>query len=307
MSNIHGLGDYRDEERGVPRGNARRREMGGNQYGQPAEQEYVASGIPLTFDSGNAVPKISERLMPRFKLRTFTWFISLVDIIMMLATFIVGQVLFKAAFVRGNDMAGPGTDTLQYMGGKSTTLIRKGEIWRLVTPIVLHAGLLHIVMNLIFQLHFGFTFELRWGTPRFIGVYLMTGIGASLMSAVVNASAVSVGASGALFGLLGADFTYLIMNWEDIPGHKMEMCTIVFVVIINFLMSSVPSAAGGDNAVDWAAHLGGLITGIFFAFFATPVIAPGPKHSMYQWIGVFLYCGFTGLLVLLLALNVVRY
>lgn len=310
MSNIHGLADYRNQG-SAPAPRQRTREMGGNQYQQPVDdQEAEATGISLSAppENGAVVASIREQIFPRFKWKSFTWFISVVDIVMMIAILIVGQVNFGAAFVKGNSMAGPGTECLQYMGGKKTDLIQHGEFWRLATPIILHAGLLHLFMNLLFQLHFGFTFELRWGLWRFIGVYIVAGVGASLMSSVVTAASVSVGASGALFGLLGADFTYLIMNWVDIPGNKQEMCVIVFVIVINFVFGSIgPAVAGGDNTVDWAAHLGGLLTGMFCASFLTPVIFPTSKTSCYKWTGVGCYVGFTALLAILLFTNTVHY
>jgi membrane associated rhomboid family serine protease len=59
-------------------------------------------------------------------------------------------------------------------------------------------------------MRFGYTFELRWTVQRLIIVYAMTGIGATMWSCVLSPESVSVGASGALFGLLGADISYLV-------------------------------------------------------------------------------------------------
>eukprot|EP00462_Mataza_sp_D1_P000417 CAMPEP_0175096848 /NCGR_PEP_ID=MMETSP0086_2-20121207/4957_1 /TAXON_ID=136419 /ORGANISM="Unknown Unknown, Strain D1" /LENGTH=250 /DNA_ID=CAMNT_0016370289 /DNA_START=22 /DNA_END=771 /DNA_ORIENTATION=- len=250
MSNIRGLGDYNNAG---PAGG-----QGGG--GGAAQRAYVGAeedprqGIPMTPapESGpHHIPSIRERIMPRFKYRTFTFFIAMVDIVMMIVTLIVGGVKFGGAFVASNDMAGPSTECLQYMGGKSTELIRKGEVWRLVTPIFLHAGILHLAMNLLFTLHFGFTMEVRWGMKRYIAVYFIGGIGASLLSSCAS-SAISVGASGALFAILGAGISYLVLNWHDIPGNAQEMCILCFVVIINFLMGSISTNSNGQSSsVDW--------------------------------------------------------
>lgn len=305
MSNIRGIGDYSQ-----PSGGGGRSGPGG-QRAYIAPEEDPREGIPLSAPPESAphhIPSIRERIMPRFKRNTFTFWIAVVDVVMMIVLLIVGGVKFSGAFVAGNDMAGPGTDTLIFMGAKDTTRIREGQVWRLVTPIFLHAGLLHLFMNLIFTLHFGFTFELRWGIKRFIAVYFVSGIGASLLSACA-VSATSVGASGALFGLLGADITYLIMNWIDIPGQTQEMCVLVFVIFINFLMGSVPTsseaASGQGSSVDWAAHLGGLLTGLFAGAILTPVIRPTLKTPIYKWSGVALWVVFFVITTVLLALNMV--
>jgi len=70
---------------------------------------------------------------------------------------------------------------------------------------------------------------------------------------------VSVGASGALFGLLGADVSFLVINREDIPDARSEACMLVFIIIINMIIGF--NSPGIDN---WA-HFGGWLTGLFLA------------------------------------------
>jgi rhomboid protease GluP len=86
------------------------------------------------------------------------------------------------------------------MGGKWEPDIRAGAVWRLLTAIFLHAGILHIASNLFFQLRFGYITELRWGRWRWLAVYIISGLMASLFSTKLGPRSVSVGASGALFG-----------------------------------------------------------------------------------------------------------
>lgn len=276
MSNIMGFGDF-------PAAGA------GGAQGQQGQYEGFAQesvGIPI-----NAPPEvgivhsIKERLIPRFKFRTFTWFICVVNMVMLLVEFIVGEAMFGGAFVMGNTMAGPGSDTLIFLGAKFTPDIQAGQVYRLVTPIFLHGGLLHLLMNMIFTFQFAFTLELRWGIKRFIAVYFITGIGANLLSACTSPGSASVGASGALFGLFGANITYLLMNWIDIPGNSQEMCIMVFVIIINFVMGAAPGAGETKSTVDWAAHLGGLLTGLFLGAVLTPVLRPGLKTPLFKFIG----------------------
>jgi len=222
-------------------------------------------------------PSLIDRCFPWISIYSFTAFISIVDCIMFLVTLIVGGVKYDGAVVKGNSMLGPSSITLYYMGGKWEPDIKAGEIWRLITPIFLHAGFIHLFSNLFFQLRFGFVNELRWGIFRFIGIYFVTGIGASFLSCLGSPGSVSVGASGALFGVVGANISYLIYNWPKIPHNKNEACILGFVVIVNFVI-------GISGNVDNWAHFGGLITGWLIG-----VSLPNPvherPHEMYYRIG----------------------
>lgn len=71
---------------------------------------------------------------------------------MFIVALIIGATKFDGAFVKGNKMGGPSTLTFDYLGGKNKAAIKSGEVYRLITPIFLHAGLLHIASNLFFQL-----------------------------------------------------------------------------------------------------------------------------------------------------------
>lgn len=229
---------------------------------------------------GAILHTFTERLTPRFAYKSFTFAITIIDILCFIVTLIVGAVEFGAAFVSENKMAGPSTQTLQFMGGKDTCKIIAGEVWRLVTPIFLHAGIIHICSNLFFTLHFGFTLETRWTTPRFIAIYFIAGIGASLLSAAASRNSISVGASGALFGLLGANMAYLVQNWSEIPGNTMEMCTLVFVVVLNLVMG-----LSSDQGIDNWAHGGGFLTGAFVAPLLCPLLVYNGKTMIWRVAG----------------------
>jgi len=157
-----------------------------------------------------------------------------------------------------------------------------GQVWRLITPIFLHAGILHIFSNILFQIRFGYTLEVRWGWIRFFIVYLLCGIMASLWSSVLNKDSVSVGASGALFGLVGSDITYVLYNYQYIPHAKREAIFIAFILLITFLFG----ASGGT--VDNFAHLGGLIGGFPLGIAMPPTLVKRDHEIIWRiggWIG----------------------
>jgi len=240
------------------------------------------------------IPTISERFLPRLTWRTATAVMSVIQVLMFIITLIVGGAKFDGAFVKGNEMAGPSSRTLRYMGGKFTPDIRDDyELWRLVTPIFLHAGILHLASNMFFQLRFGPTMEARWGIGRFLALYFITGIGASFWSAVLSPGSVSVGASGALFGVLGANIAYLAYNWAEIPHRGMEAFMMVFVVVINMLL-------GMSGNVDNSAHGGGLLTGLVAGLCIPPTLVYRKQENIIRGVGAFLTFGMFLLFILLL-------
>lgn len=165
-----------------------------------------------------------------------------------------------------NPMLGPYPDALSEWGGKNAVLIIDDhETYRLVTPILLHAGVLHLLGNVLVQLETGVFFEREWGSVRWLIVYLASAVGSSVLSVIAMPNAVSVGSSGAVMGLFGAKLSEVVLRSCDrhvtkqdavAAAVRQEQCCVVTVsVIAVMLFSFIPF-------VDWAAHVGGLVTGI---------------------------------------------
>lgn len=307
--NIHGFND-------LPRDNNRaggpipgRGAMGGRPIGgggardfeaqmpmmEPAESHTrpISMMRPPLDPNSPPIPDMCPRILPRIGWKRATTVIIIIDLLMFLITLIVGGAKCDGAFVKGNEMAGPSAATLALMGGKCEPAIRDGDFWLLFTPMVLHSGILHLASNSFFQLRFGYTLEVRWTVPLFLVIYILTGFGASLLSAVQSPNSISVGASGALFGLLGANLSYLIYNWPVIPDNKFEACFLSFVIIINFILGF------GSNIDNWA-HFGGFVTGFLGAVSLMPVVYQRPNHLMYRVASAVLGCGFLFLMMMLL-------
>ena len=92
--------------------------------------------------------------------------------------------------------------------------------------MVLHGGFLHILQNVVFQLIIGSFFELIVGPLRFLAIYIVSGIGGVLMSALIN-DEISVGASTALFGITAGLVAFLIVNWVAMESIKEIRCCIM--------------------------------------------------------------------------------
>ena len=128
-------------------------------------------------------------------------------------------------------------------------LVQSGEVWRLFSVALVHGGLTHLFFNMFSLLVLGNPVEAALGKARFLVIFLVSLLTGSLASIYLNsAPQVSVGASGAVFGLFGAFIAMRKMISEGVRD--------IYVIIgLNFVFGFI---LGG---VDWRAHLGGLVGG----------------------------------------------
>jgi hypothetical protein len=128
-------------------------------------------------------------------------------------------------------------------------LVQSGEYWRLFTVALVHGGLTHLFFNMFSLLVLGNPVEASLGKARFLVIFLVSLLTGSLASIYLNSGPhVSVGASGAIFGLFGA---FIAMRKIISEGVR----DIYVIVGLNFALGFI---LGG---VDWRAHLGGLVGG----------------------------------------------
>ena len=183
--------------------------------------------------------------------------VSVVQIVYFIVELSVGG--FAYPFTRFPPHFGPPGETLILLGAKSSRLIKNNyELWRLVTPIFMHANVLHILFNLLVQLSLGLGYERKWNIFRTIFIYFVSGIGGNLMSCVALVNGVGVGASGAIMGLIGAKLGWIVCNWFKLTVQLRiyHLTSIAFVTLFTLIASF-------SEYVDWAAHIGGLFLGVF--------------------------------------------
>ncbi|CAN1329270.1 RHOMBOID-like protein 1, partial [Linum perenne] len=157
----------------------------------------------------------------------------------------LGRFAFQP--LKQNPLLGPSPDALMEMGAMDVKKVVKGhQPWRLISCIWLHAGVFHLVANMHFAVRIGL-------------VYLLSGFGGSVMSALFLQDGISVGASGALFGLLGAMLSELITNWTIYANKFAALLTLVIIVVLNLAVGILPH-------VDNYAHIGGFVSGFLLGF-----------------------------------------
>jgi rhomboid protease GluP len=158
--------------------------------------------------------------------------------------------------------------------------IQHGQLYRLVTVTLVHGGYLHLALNLYALWIVGPVLESIWGKRLFLLFYVLTAIGGSTGSFLFSHAA-SVGASGAIFGLVGV---ILAGTRAHNPVLDRRARSIVpqlgMFVIINLVFGFV-TQVGGLN-IDNAAHIGGLLTGLWLGFVVPPGKVPTLTSAMQQ-------------------------
>ncbi len=142
-------------------------------------------------------------------------------------------------------------------GAMQNQLIAQGEYYRLLTSMFLHIGLIHLLFNSYALYVVGQDVERLYGSARFLVIYFLSGLGGSLASFVLGAGGISAGASGAIFGLIGASIAYFYLHRKTF-GHRgqAQLRSLLMLAGINLVLGfTIP----GINNL---AHMGGLVFGL---------------------------------------------
>lgn len=159
---------------------------------------------------------------------------------------------------------------------------RAGQYWRLVMPMFLHIGFAHLFVNMIALVLLGSFLEPLYGYGRFTLLYVLSGMGGSLLSMEASPH-IAAGASGAIFGIAGAMLVIGLLHPETVPRRWKNVfgIGILAVIIINLVFGHF------SQHIDNWAHLGGLATGIVVALLIPPArLDPNRRwnESALQWV-----------------------
>lgn len=151
----------------------------------------------------------------------FTYVIILLCTIMLIVSFAVND--WKIEPLNVNNMIGPSKDTLIKIGARDTDLIVNEHQWfRIVSPLILHAGIIHYVVNMIAFWFIGVAVEQTHGILNTIALFMIPGVGGTILSAIFLPQYISVGASGGIFGLIGGCMADIGMNWKLLFIHHAD-------------------------------------------------------------------------------------
>ena len=196
----------------------------------------------------------------------FTYFVLTFCTVMLITS--IGVNNWKIEPLSANPMIGPSAETLLKLGAKQSSLIvNRGEWYRLFSPMVLHAGFIHYLLNMLALWFVGSAVEQSHGIVNTAIAFIMSAVGGTILSAIFLPQYISVGASGGIFGFIGMCISDIVVNWnllffkhDDDNGkstafrHAMVLLWLILDVVINCIIGLTPF-------VDNFTHLGGLIYG----------------------------------------------
>ncbi len=188
---------------------------------------------------------------------------------------------FALCLAAGADPLAPSVDDMFRFGGNLGAITLDGEPWRLFTSMFLHSGVLHLGINMFGLVDSGRHIERLYGRSAYLALYLFAGLVGSLASALSGQS-VSVGASGAIFGIMGAWGAYLLTHRKALGKDELKRSLQGLAIFLGFNLWFGLSHEG----IDMRAHIGGLGAG----FIAGLVVAPG-KSSLARIAMVFAASG----------------
>ena len=159
-----------------------------------------------------------------------------------------------------------GYDLPAILGMKINELIAQGQVWRLITPVFLHGSVVHIGFNMYALFVMGPSLERAYGHGRFSLLYFLSAYAGNVFS-FLFLPAPSLGASTAIFGLIGAELVLLYRNKEYIVNARGMLNQTIVIAVINFAIGF------SSGMIDNWGHLGGLLGGATFAWFAGPLLS----------------------------------
>jgi membrane associated rhomboid family serine protease len=182
----------------------------------------------------------------------------------------VNVAVYLVMVARGSTLSSPGGPVFQDYALYGP-LVAQGEWWRLITAAFLHANLIHLGFNMLFLWWIGGPVEQALGRARFALLYLVSGLAGSAGALVLTPTSPTVGASGALFGILGAAFVFERQRIYVLGGSALGI--IVLNLVFTFALSGI--SVGG--------HVGGLVGG---ALAGLALSRLGTAHAAYGRPGV---------------------
>ena len=198
-------------------------------------------------------------------------FFTVLLITINVALFILMTAVDSGSGRESSFLSGAGNAVLLDFGSRSVALIARGQWWRLVTPIFIHLGVIHLLFNNIALFQIGPLVEESLGSQKFIFVYLACGIVGNIGSFVFGIN--GAGASGAIFGLIALAAVY---------GYRMGGIVGRSLMKQMAMWAGIGLVMGQAIHADNVNHIGGLITGAALGF-ALSLEHPGTARLAFAW------------------------
>jgi rhomboid protease GluP len=224
-----------------------------------SELERTLGEMAISQDKELVIPSFPKKKI-KFSTGLRSFFIPqqnyfITPILILLNAFIFLMMIFS-----GYNPFIPNMEFLVSWGANFRPVTSDGEWWRLITCVFLHLNVVHLGFNMLALAYVGVYLEPILGRVRFVVAYLLTGFSASILSLWWNDFTVSIGASGAVFGMFGVFLALLFTDLIEPKTRKQMLISIAVFVSVNVL------SGFAKMGVDNAAHVGGLIGGAILGF-----------------------------------------
>ena len=241
----------------------------------------VAPVAPIMLPDGDAGrPLASPEQIHSQAIGRFQWLLSkLTPVVWVTPTLVLINVaMYVLMVVRGVDPLQPNVMELLAWGANYAPLTWKNEPWRLVSNMFLHCGILHLAFNMWALWNAGRLLERLVGNAGFLIIYFASGLAGSIASLWWNGDVVSVGASGAIFGLLGAFATFIWNRSDTFPMQALTQLrnSLTTCIIFNLLFGA------SIQGIDQAAHVGGLLCGLVCGWLLNQPLDQGTAQRRIQ-------------------------
>ena len=183
--------------------------------------------------------------------------------------------IFALMALMGVSPIGPSGEQLVYWGANYGPNTLNGQWWRLLSSTFIHGGIIHLALNMQCLWQLGKLTERLYGNWTFLLLYILSGLGGSVASLWWNPNTLSVGASGAIFGVAGGLVAFLYLGKLPLPRGATQSILSSTLVFVGYNLLYGFTSTGIDNA----AHIGGLVTGALVGALLTRPLPPPPGSS----------------------------
>ena len=199
-----------------------------------------------------------------------------------LLLFVNVLILIAMSFAGGSS----NSEVLIDFGAMYGPYLAAGQYWRLFTAMFIHVGIIHLLFNSFGLWIFGRMAEALFGSSKFVLIYVLAGLCGAVVSYIFNPIVIAAGASGAIFGILGALAAFFSTMYKD-PNARKNLYGLLGLVGLNLILGFLSS-----SRARWA-HMGGFASGFILGYFITPV--SGYVHPVS---GILLHPGYQGFYVI---------
>ncbi|VDM76014.1 unnamed protein product, partial [Strongylus vulgaris] len=174
----------------------------------------------------------------------------------------------------------------------------KTQLWRFITYAFLHAGLLHLLGNMVVQILIGVPLEVVHKPWRIGPLYVMAVLSGSLLQYTLDPKVYVVGASAGVYALLTAHLANVVINWAEMPFRWVRLTLITIFLIFDIGTAIIRRFASDEcDTVSHSAHIAGGITGFCFGVVILYNVVERPWEKIIKYICIALYVGFFAFIV----------